>query len=109
MPEQKMIKLAKTKAAEVGLKPHEWLLDVALGKPILQKRWVITYGRNGKESKRELVEEEIYVDVKDRIDAAKAAAPFFAPRLATQTLAVKPSTGKTMESLMKKFAEKLPV
>jgi hypothetical protein len=75
---------ARKEAAAAGLLPHEWLLKVARGEPIPHKQWKIIYDRNGNELSRELVEVEVYADFATRIDAAKAAAPYYAPRLATQ-------------------------
>jgi hypothetical protein len=74
---------AQEAKAETGLLPHEWLLKVALGEPIIHHRWRIQYNRQGTEISRELVVEEMYADFKTRVEAAKAAAPFFAPRLST--------------------------
>ena len=75
---------AREEAAASGLLPHEWLLKVARGEPIPHKQWKITYDKSGNELSRELVEVEVYADFATRIDAAKAAAPYYAPRLATQ-------------------------
>jgi len=75
---------AREEAAAAGLLPHEWLLKVARGEPIPHKQWKIIYDKKGNELSRELVEVEVYADFATRIDAAKAAAPYYAPRLATQ-------------------------
>lgn len=68
--------------------PHEWLLKVARGEPIPHKQWKVVYDKKGNELSRELVEVEVYADFATRIDAAKAAAPYYAPRLATQQVKV---------------------
>lgn len=87
---------AKLEAAQAGLLPHEWLLKVARGEPVPHTKWKITYhAKTGVELKRELVHEEYYADFGVRIDAAKAAAPFYAPRLATQTVTVHGNLGLT--------------
>ena len=84
---------ARIAAAEAGLLPHEWLLMVARGDPIPHKQWKVVYCKKGNEVSRELVEVEVYADFATRVDAAKAAAPYYAPRLATQQLKIDP-TGK---------------
>ncbi|CAB4172119.1 hypothetical protein UFOVP931_46 [uncultured Caudovirales phage] len=99
---------AKQAAMETGLLPHEWLLQVSRGEGIKHKRWVVKYDKNGKEVSRDLVEEEIYADFPTRIDAAKAASPFYAPKLAVQTVSVTGNSDAVSETL-KAIAEKLPV
>lgn len=99
---------AREAAAETGLLPHEWLLKVSRGEPVLQKRWVIKYDKSGKEVSRELVEEEVYADFPTRIDAAKSAAPFYAPKLAVQTVSVTGNSDAVTNAL-KDIEEKLPV
>lgn len=99
---------AKQAAMETGLLPHEWLLQVSRGEGIKHKRWVVKYDKQGKEVSRDLVEEEIYADFPTRIDAAKAASPFYAPKLAVQTVSVTGNSDAVSETL-KAIAEKLPV
>lgn len=94
--QQKVTTQARLEAAQSGLLPHEWLLKVARGEPVPHTKWKITYhAKTGVELKRELVHEEYYADFDRRIDAAKAAAPFYAPRLATQTVTVHGNLGLT--------------
>lgn len=82
---QKVTIQSKLEAQAAGLLPHEWLLKVSRGEPIMHKRWEITRDKKtGKEISRTLVVEEVYTDFATRIDCAKAAAPYYAPRLATQ-------------------------
>ena len=100
---------AKLAAMETGLLPHEWLLKVSRGEPIEQKRWKITYDAKGNEKSRELITEEVYADFPTRIDAAKAAAPFYAPKLAVQQVKVGPDTGNAVAETLKSIAEQLPV
>lgn len=100
---------AKLVAMETGLLPHEWLLKVSRGEPIEQKRWKITYDAKGNEKSRELITEEVYADFPTRIDAAKAAAPFYAPKLAVQQVKVGPDTGNAVAETLKSIAEQLPV
>lgn len=73
-------------AKATGMLPHEWLLLVVRGEPVEQTRWEVTRNRAGKELKRELITEMVYPSLDARIDAAKAVAPYFAPKLATQTM-----------------------
>jgi hypothetical protein len=93
---------------ETGLLPHEWLLKVSRGEGIEHKRWVVKYDAKGNEKGRELITEEIYADFPTRLDAAKAAAPFYAPRLAVQTVSVSGNSDAVSDTL-KAIAEKLPV
>ncbi len=73
-----------------GEKPHEFLMRVASGQPIIQSIWKYTYfkfgPRAGDLKEKELIEEEIYPTFQERMEAAKAAAPFFAPKLASTTV-----------------------
>ena len=99
---------ARKAAAESGMLPHEWLLKVSRGEPIEQKRWKIVYDKQGNEKGRELITEEVYADFPTRIDAAKAASPYYAPRLAVQNVSITGNTDAVSETL-KSIAEKLPV
>lgn len=104
----KVTEKAREAAMETGLLPHEWLLKVSRGEPIEQKRWKIVYDKQGKEKGRELITEEVYADFPTRIDAAKAASPYYAPRLAVQNVSITGNTDAVSETL-KSIAEKLPV
>ena len=99
---------AREAAMETGMLPHEWLLKVSRGESIKQKRWVIKYDAKGNEKSRDLIEEDVYADFPTRIDAAKAASPYYAPRLAVQTVSVTGNSDAVSETL-KAIAEKLPV
>ena len=99
---------AREAAMEPGLLPHEWLLKVSRGEGIVHKRWVVKYDAKGNEKSHDLVEEEVYADFPTRLDAAKAAAPFYAPKLAVQTVSVSGNSDAVAETL-KSIAEKLPV
>lgn len=105
---QKVTAQAREAAAESGMLPHEWLLKVSRGEPIEQKRWKIIYDKQGNEKGRELITEEVYADFPTRIDAAKAASPYYAPRLAVQNVSITGNTDAVSETL-KSIAEKLPV
>lgn len=100
---------AKMAAMETGLLPHEWLLAVSRGECIKHKRWVIKYDLKGNERSRELVEEDVYADFPTRLDAAKAAAPFYAAKLAAQTISINASSTDVVADAMKAVAAKLPV
>lgn len=84
----KMTLRAREAAMAAGLLPHEWLLKVSRGEPVEQKRWKVTYDKLGNEKSHELVVEQYYADFCTRVDAAKAAAPFYAPKLAAQTVSL---------------------
>lgn len=98
---------SKEALVETGLLPHEWLRKVALGEGVEQKRWAIKYDLKGEEIGRELITEIIYAQFPVRIDAAKSAAPYYAPRLASQLVSIG-NTGDITQTL-KDISEKLPV
>ena len=99
---------AREAAQATGLLPHEWLLKVSRGDEIEQKSWKVVYDKQGNEKSRELITEMIYPDASTRIDCAKAAAPFYAPRLAVQTIGLQTNSDVVAKAL-KDLAEKLPV
>jgi hypothetical protein len=105
----KITQKAREAAMETGLLPHEWLLKVSRGEPIEQKRFIVKHDKTGKEISRELVTEEVCADFPTRIDAAKAAAPFYAPKLAVQQVNVKGGDSGLVAEAMKEIAKKLPV
>lgn len=99
-----------------GLLPHEILLMIARGEPIVHKVWVAKRDKKGNIIRdedgheiQELVERIHYADFAMRIDAAKAAAPFYAPRLAAQQVNVGGVDPKDIVGVMAKLAERLPV
>ena len=105
----RMTQRAREEALKTGILPHEWLLKISRGEPIEQKHWEIKYDKVGKEVSRTLITEEVYATFPDRIDAAKSAAPYYAPRLAM--MAVTP-VGTNIESVvdtLKNLAARLPV
>ena len=104
----KLAQEAVLAAKETGLLPHEWLLKVSRGEPIEQKRWKDVLDADGKVIDRELVEEVLYPDFGTRMDAAKAASPFYAPRLATQTVSVQ-GGNEAVAAALTAIAGKLPV
>ncbi len=71
----RLIKEARERARETGELPHEFLLRIAQGQVITRK---VVDPLSGKEV--EVVEN---YDFEARKDAAKAAAPYFAPKIST--------------------------
>lgn len=90
---QKITAQAREEAKASGLLPHEWLLMVARGEPIGQKRWEVKYDKKGNVVSKELVTDIVYPDLPMRQDSAKAAAPFYAPKLAAQTVDMNATMG----------------
>ena len=86
---QKVTNLAREEAAKEGLLAHEWLLKVARGEPIQQTFWKDVLDKRGNLVSKELVTEEVYPSLEMRADSAKAAAPYYAPRLATQVITLR--------------------
>lgn len=95
---QKLTARSREEAKEMGLLPHEWLLMIARGEAIEQKRWDVKFYANGREKSRELVTEMIYPDLAMRQDSAKAAAPYYAPKLATQLVELSGPGGKPIQT-----------
>jgi len=103
-------------ASMSGKLPHEILLDIARGEPIVHKVWVSKRDKKGNVIRdedgheiQELVERIHYADFAMRVDAAKAAAPFYAPRLAAQQVNLGNLDPKDIVTTMAKLAERLPV
>jgi hypothetical protein len=66
------------RAEQTGLLPHEILLDMARGKP--QK---VQHVKTLDDGSVRVEEEWVSVDLETQKDAAKAAAPYYAPKLST--------------------------
>lgn len=97
-------------AKESGLLPHEWLLKVARGEGIEHTFYKIEYDKNGIEKSRKIVTELYFADMSTRMDAAKAAAPYYAPKLALQQIQVNnPTDPAAIANTFKELAAKLPV
>lgn len=107
----KVTNKAREAAMETGLLPHEWLLKVSRGEPITHRRWKIVYFKTGpkagEEKSRTLIEEEIYADFPTRLDAAKAASGFYAPKLAVKVVNPEGDVASVAAQLAA-LAEKLP-
>lgn len=84
-----MTELSRIEAKLEGILPHEWLLKVVRGDPILQRYVVDVVDKQGAVIGQEVHEKEVYPDIAMRHDAAKAAAPYYAPRLATQVITLR--------------------
>ena len=90
--------------------PHEWLFRLARGEGIKQKRLQTTFDpATGVELSRKWVEETYYASIDQRIDCAKAAAPYYAPRLATNTLQSPATDIDALRELFAGLASRLPV
>ncbi len=76
-PKGSMSKIAeetRERAQATGLLPHEILLSMARGEP----QTVYTPGEDGK-----VTEQLVALSIDERRDAAKAAAPYYAPKIST--------------------------
>lgn len=100
--------VTREEAMLLGDLPHQWLLRVCRGEPIPHKEWVIHEDEDGKEISRELVETEYYPSFNMRVEAAKAAAPFYAPKIAAQVISITQSKADSVPEMLREIAEKLP-
>lgn len=100
------------KAAGEGLLPHEILLKAARGEPFIITKLVIILHKSGpkrgKEKRKELIKETYYPSFNEQIECARSAAPYFAPRLATQLVKTDEKTADALTGVMKQLASKLP-
>lgn len=96
-------------AKAMGLLPHEWLLKLMHGEPVRHHQWKVVYDELGNEKRRELQEVMVYADFATRVEAAKAAAPFFAPRLATQHVVVDDKPLHALIDTFRQLGAVLPV
>lgn len=83
-----------------------WLLKVMRGEPVVQIKRVT----DPMTKVERLVEYEHYADFETRVDAAKAAAPYFAPKLGLQVVRADPGllppsqlTDEQLEAQMRAF------
>lgn len=112
---QKITTQARKEAKAAGLLPHEWLLLVCRGDGIKQMVEVeVRDKRTGRLTGEVKLEEKIIYPAFDvRIDAAKAAAPYYAPKLAVR-IAEGGEGGaggstKTVVDALRELAKGLPV
>lgn len=107
--------LVAERAAQTGELPHEILLRAARGEPFITRKEVEVGKQRGyappdeADSLVECVEEIYYPTYHEQIDAAKAAAPYYVPRLATQIIKAGDGTADTVVETLKQLAAKLPV
>ena len=104
---------ARLRAESEGfLLPHELLLRAANGQSFkVRKLHIIYYARGpkrGEEKERKWVEEDYYPTFEEQLDAAKAAAPYYAPRLMSQTVNPGENTANALTEVMKQLSTKLP-
>lgn len=115
-----VVRESRDEAKALGLLPHEWLLKVSRGDPIPQTYYVEKRDKNGNKIldengnvTGEYLVMDTYADLDTRIDCAKAAAPYYAPKLAVQVLQTPggPSGGESsaVVEALKQIADKLPV
>lgn len=88
-------------------KPHVFLARIAAGEPIHQARWEIEYDDHGRAISRVLVQDDYYPTFAERVMAARACAPFFAPRLSAS--AVSSDRETEVADVLKALADRLPV
>lgn len=95
------------------LLPHEILLKVANGEPISHRVMVecrekLGYGQ-GEVTGHEWSEPiEHYPTPSEQIEAAKAAAPYYAAKLSSQTIDGGDNITQSVKEAMKQLAAKLP-
>lgn len=71
----KLTREARQRAMDTGLLPHEILLSIARGEIQTEQYWDAASG--------EVLTRKIAVEMTMRVDAAKAAAPYYAPKMST--------------------------
>lgn len=97
-PEGALSKLsrdARERAMSTGMMPHEILLSIARGE-------IQTTQQLDKDS-GEIQTTKVSVDMSMRVDAAKAAAPYYAPKLSTVEL-MKTGSDDELDSIIKELA-----
>jgi len=97
-----------------GLNPHEILLKAARGEPFRVRTLVIVRAKStdpeikDKELRRYWDEHDYYPTYAEQIEAAKQAAPYFAPKLAAQTVRTEDSGKEAIAEALKQISEALP-
>ena len=85
-------------ALSQGVLPHEWLLHIMHGNPVLQCKF-----------NKDLAmweEVRVYPSLRIRIDCAKHAAPYFAPKLISKDIT---HSETDMRDILRDLGNKLPV
>lgn len=77
--------IAREAVRDTSMLPHEWLWKLALGEEIEQRIWNAEH--------HHFESHMIHATLEMRIEAAKAAAPYYAPKLATQFVELKSQSG----------------
>ena len=99
-------------AASEGKLPHEILLSFARGEKQIEMVLEIEYHKQGpkkgEEKSRKWVPREYYPDRVFQYNAAKAAAPYYAPKLATQMLQAGDDISKIFTLMLQQLADNLP-
>ncbi len=99
-------------AAGNRILPHEILYRAACGECFKQRRLTITYYKSGAnkghEKSREWIVEDYYPNFNEQIDAAKAAAPYYTPRLASSTVDAGENTKEALTNVLSEIAKQLP-
>ena len=95
---QRLSRQARAEAAKQGLLPHEWLLKVMRGEAIEQRIWVDVLDKKQMVVGRELKTIQYYPPFAERLDAAKSAAPFYAPKLSVRQIDLRGVLGLTQMS-----------
>ena len=110
--EKKSIEKIVADAKKSGLMPHEILLKAARGECFKVRTCVIVKHKSGpnrgEEKERRWVETDYYPTYGEQIEAARSAAPYFAPRLVSQTVKTDENTADALTQVMKELAGKLP-
>lgn len=94
--------------------PHEILLRAANGEAFTQRRLYPSChqegysAEEGAEKDSEWVEEVYYPSVTEQLDAAKTAAPYYAPRLSAQAISQGKETTEALRGVLLQLGEKLP-
>jgi len=97
----------KLRAYESGALPHEILLSIARGEAMQIMRKVTSTDVKGQEFE-EWVEDIYFPSVSERIDAAKSAAPYYTPKLASQTVRNESEGLQRIASVFNDIAGNLP-
>ena len=97
---------------EKDLLPHEILLKIARGECFKLRHLVIDVYKTGEFQGQERArywEEYIYNPTfAERIDACKAAAPYFAPRLSAQTIGAEATSVEALTNVLAELGAKMP-
>lgn len=95
-------------AMRSGMLPHEWLLKVSRGEPITHTYVNVVTDDHGNIIAKNIITDEHYATWAERIDCAKAAAGYYAPKLAAQMVQVNEDKSVDFLGLMQSFSLKLP-